>query len=231
MGPDMSQIKRPGYKVNGWEFHSKEYNRSKRANNTGVCVLGDCADELGRAFYGELEEIIEFNYKGTYGGHINLFKCRWFDSEKGLKVDRHGIIDVDVHMSTYQHAPFVLPTQTSQVYYTRSPGRKRVRPPADWQVVIHIPARTRAQPTENEVYQEDILRSPSTILVEPENDINLVHSGVEGVEVDRDSLNVPDVVQLFSEVESEPEEDGEEDDGYESPPANETDDTSTNEEE
>jgi predicted sugar kinase len=125
----------------------------------------------------------------------------------------------------------VLPTQTSQVYYTRSPGRKRVRPPTDWQVVIHIPSRTRAQPTENEVYQEDILRSPTPIRVEPVDDINLVHSGVEGVEVDRDLLNVPDVVQLFSEVESESEEDGEADDGYDSPVPNENDDTSNNEEE
>ena len=230
MGLDVDQVRRNGYKVNGWEFHSKEYNNNKRTNNTGVCVLGDCADELGRAFYGELEEIIEFNYKGTYGGHINLFKCRWFDSEKGLKVDRHGIIDVDVHMSTYQNAPFVLPTQATQVYYTPSPGRKRARPPMDWQVVIPIPARIRAQPTEIEVYQEDILRSPSTVLSEPDTAINLVRSGVKGVEVDRDSLNVPDVVQLFSEVESESEED-EEDDGYDSPAADETDDTSNNEEE
>ena len=227
MGPDVDQIRRNGYKVNGWEFHSKEYNSSKRTNNTGVCVLGDCADELGRAFYGELEEIIAFHYKGRYGGHINLFKCRWFDSDKGLKVDRHGIIDIDVHMSTYQHAPFVLPTQTSQVYYTRSPGRKRGRPPTDWQVVIHIPARTRAQPIENEVYQEDILRSPSTILVEAGTEINLVHSGVQGDEVDRNSLNVPDVVQL-SDPESEAEEDNEEDDGYDSP---DNDNTSDNEEE
>ncbi|KAL5705622.1 T-complex protein 1 subunit zeta [Ranunculus cassubicifolius] len=39
-----------------------------------VCVIGDCADELGRAFYGELEGIVQITYKGNYGGSINLFQ-------------------------------------------------------------------------------------------------------------------------------------------------------------
>ncbi|KAL8147861.1 hypothetical protein AgCh_005258 [Apium graveolens] len=97
MGPDMDQVSRNGYKVNGYEFHTKAYGWGKRTTNSGVCVQGDCYDELNHAFYGELEEIIELSYKGTYGGYINLFKCRWFDSEKGIRVDRHGIVDIDVH--------------------------------------------------------------------------------------------------------------------------------------
>ncbi|KAL8156025.1 hypothetical protein AgCh_001191 [Apium graveolens] len=121
MGPDMDQVSRNGYKVNGYEFHTKAYGRGKRTMNTGLCILGDCYNELSHAFYGELEEIIELSYKGTYGGYINLFKCRWYDSEKGIRVDRHGIVDIDVHKSAYSNEPFVLPTQTKQVYYTPSP--------------------------------------------------------------------------------------------------------------
>ena len=52
MGPNKEQRSYNGYKVNGWEFHTKKYGCGKSTTNTGVCVIGDCADELGRAFYG-----------------------------------------------------------------------------------------------------------------------------------------------------------------------------------
>ena len=87
MGPDMDQVTRSGYKVNGFDFHTKTYGIGKRTTNTGVFVEGDCYNEVGHAFYGELEEIIELSYKGAYGGQINLFRCRWFDTEKGIRVD------------------------------------------------------------------------------------------------------------------------------------------------
>ncbi|KAK1390500.1 hypothetical protein POM88_018678 [Heracleum sosnowskyi] len=131
MGPDMDQISRNGYKVNGYkvngyEFHTKAYGHGKRTTNSGVCVLGDCYNELSHAFYGGLEEILELSYKGTYSGYINLFKCRWFDSEKGIHVDRHGIVDIDVHTREevisgefYQeeilHGPTVINVDDSEV--------------------------------------------------------------------------------------------------------------------
>ena len=216
MGPNKDQVIRNGYKINGWEFHTKEYGSGKSTINTGVYVQGDAVDALRSAFYGEVEEIIELSYKGTLGGCINLFKCRWFDSEKGMRVDRHGIVDIDLHMSTYEHAPFVLPTQVSQVYYTPSPGRKRDRTPADWQVVIHIPARNRIQLLDNEVYQEEIEQRPINPL-EADNDLYLIEAGIEADEVEPDSLHVPDLVQLDVDDETKHEDKSEEEDGYDSP--------------
>lgn len=220
MGPDRDQVCRNGYKVNGYDFHTKTYARGKRTTNTGVCVQGDCYNELGRAFYGELEEVIELSYKGTYGGQINLFKCRWFDSEKGIRVDRHGIVDIDVHRSTYVNAPFVLPTQTLQVYYTPSPIRKRDRPPADWQVVIHTPARTRVQLVDREFYQEEMLHRPPVITVDDSNELTQLVGGDEHDELDPESVPVPvdsdtEEEELLTETDTETE--SEEDDGYESP--------------
>lgn len=220
MGPDRDQVCRNGYKVNGYDFHTKTYARGKRTTNTGVCVQGDCYNELGRAFYGELEEIIELSYKGTYGGQINLFKCRWFDSEKGIRVDRHGITDIDVHRSTYVNAPFVLPTQTLQVYYTPSPIRKRDRPPADWQVVIHTPARTRVQLVDGEFYQEEMLHRPPVINVDDNNELNQLVGGDEPDELDPESVPVPvdsdtEEEELLTETDTDTE--SKEDDGYESP--------------
>ena len=76
MGPDMDQVTRSGYKVNGYDFHTLTYASGRRTTNTGVFVEGDCYNEVGHAFYGELEEIIQLSYKGAYGGQINLFRCR-----------------------------------------------------------------------------------------------------------------------------------------------------------
>ncbi|KAJ8630423.1 hypothetical protein MRB53_023746 [Persea americana] len=198
----------------------KAYTRRKRTTYTGVCVQGDCYNELGRAFYGELEEIIELSYKGTYGGQINLFKCRWFDSEKGIRVDRHGITDIDIHRSTYVNAPFVLPTQTLQVYYTPSSIRKRDRPPVDWQVVIHTPARARVQLVDREFYQEEMLHRPPVINVDDNNELNQLVGGDEPDELDPESVPVPvdsdtEEEELLSETDTDTE--SKEDDGHESP--------------
>ncbi|XXG85600.1 hypothetical protein AAC387_Pa11g0649 [Persea americana] len=220
MGPDRDQVCRNGYKVNGYDFHTKTYASGKRTTNTGVCVQGDCYNELGRAFYGELEEIIELSYKGTYGGQINLFKCHWFDLEKGIRVDRHGITDIDFHRSTYVNAPFVLPTQTIQVYYTPSPIRKRDRPPADWQVVIHTPVRTRVQLVDREFYQEEMLHRPPVINVDDNNELNQLVGGDEPNELDLESVPVlvdsdTEEEELLTEIDTDTE--SKEDDGYESP--------------
>ena len=232
MGPDRDQVSRNGYKVNGYDFHTKTYACGKRTTNTGVCVQGDCYNELGRVFYGELEEVIELSYKGTYGGHINLFKCRWFDSEKGIRVDRHGIVDIDVHRSTYVNAPFVLPTQTLQVYYTHSPIRKRDRTPADWRVVIHTPARTRVQLVDGEFYQEDMLhRPPDVITVDDNNELTQLVGGDEHEELEPDSGPVQ--VDPYTEedellTETDTENESEEDVGYESPHDDQDDSESDN---
>ncbi|KAK1399147.1 hypothetical protein POM88_009010 [Heracleum sosnowskyi] len=216
MGPDRDQVSHNGYKVNGYDFHTKAYGLSKKTTNSGVCVLGDCYNELSHAFYGELEEIIELSYKGTYGGHINLFKCRWFDSEKGIRVDKHGIIDIDLHKTTYSNEPFVLPTQTTQVYYTASPGKKRDRLPADWKVVIHTPARRREEVVDGDIYQEQMLHRPDVINVD-EGEIIQLDGGDDPQEMDPALLLVSDneeEEELLTDTDTESE--NEEDDGYES---------------
>ncbi|KAJ8618955.1 hypothetical protein MRB53_015141 [Persea americana] len=186
MGPDRDQVCRNGYKVNGYDFHTRTYACGKRTTNTGVCVQGDCYNEL----------------------------------EKGIRVDRHGIADIDVHRSTYVNAPFVLPTQTLQVYYTPSPIKKRDRPPADWQVVIHTPVCTRVQLVDGEFYQEEMLHRPPVINVDDNNELNQLVGGDEPDELDPKSVPVPvdsdtEEEELLTETDTDTE--SEEDDGYESP--------------
>nr|XP_017240695.1 PREDICTED: uncharacterized protein LOC108213418 isoform X2 [Daucus carota subsp. sativus] len=229
MGPDKDQVSCNGYKVNGYEFHTKAYGFGKRTTNSGVCLQGDSCNELNQVFYGELEEIIELSYKGTYGGHINLLKCRWFDLEKGRRVDRHGIVDIDLHKSAYSNEPFVLPTQTTQVYYTPTPGRKRDRPPANWQVVIHTPARRREEVIAGDVYQEQTLHRPNVINVEDDEVIQLDDEN-EAHEIDPELLLVADDIDTDNEellTDTDTEIDTDEDDGYESAKEDDSDSDSS----
>nr|XP_017239698.1 PREDICTED: uncharacterized protein LOC108212485 [Daucus carota subsp. sativus] len=218
MGPDMDQVSYNGYKVNGYDFHTKTYGSGKRTMNSGVCVQGDRYDELNKSFYGELEEIVELSYKGTYGGYINMFKCRWFDSDKGIRVDRHRIIDIDINRSAYSNEPFVLPNQTVQVYYTSGPGRKRDRPPSNWQTIIHTPARRREEVVSGEFYQEQMLHRPTIVNVD-ENEVIQLDGGDEPHEIDPELILVPNDTdteeeELLTDYDSESE--SEADDGYES---------------
>ncbi|KAK1400946.1 hypothetical protein POM88_000551 [Heracleum sosnowskyi] len=157
MGPDRDQVSRNGYKVNGYDFHTKAYGLNKRTTNSGVCVQGDCYNELSHAFYGELEEIIEL-----------------------------------------------------------SAGRKRDRPPADWQVVIHTPARKREEVVDGEFYQESILYTPVVINVDDDEIIQL-DGGDNPEEIDPQLILVSDneeEEEFLTDTDSELENG--EDDGYES---------------
>ncbi|KAK1400174.1 hypothetical protein POM88_010037 [Heracleum sosnowskyi] len=136
MGPDRDQVSRNGYKVNGYDFHTKSYGLSKRTTNS--------------------------------------------------------------------------------VYYTPSAGKKRDRPPADWQVVIHTPARKREEVVDGEFYQEPMLHSPVVINVDDDEIIQL-DGGDDPQEIDPQLILVSDneeEEELLTDTDTDLE--NEEDDGYES---------------
>ena len=115
------------------------------------------------------------------------------------------------------NAPFVLPSQTQQVYYTRTPTRKRDRPPIDWQVVVHTPARNRVQVVDGAVYQEEMLHNPLIINIDDNNQLNNLERGGE------DEMDL-DTVQQLDDTDSEEEDllsetntESEATDGYDSP--------------
>lgn len=218
MGPDTEQISYNGYITNGYNFHKEEYAVGKRTTNTGVMVKADCYEESGRDFYGEIVDIIELSYKGTYGGQIVMFKCRWFNSDKGIRIDRHGIVDIDVNQTTYEDQPFVFPSEAVQVYYTPPIVKKRERPPTYWKVVIHTPARTRFQVVNEEVYQEEILNNISRVNANDDIRINVGGSRDDDEEIETRIDNDSEQEFLNEDVDPESEEEVDED-GYESPPS------------
>ncbi|XP_017970474.1 PREDICTED: uncharacterized protein LOC18609682 [Theobroma cacao] len=84
-----------GYFVNGFKFHTLDYGQNRKIMNSGVCIKGSFYNDHERDFYGILVDIIKLEYFGV-GNRVVLFKCHWFDTEKGIKVDRlHGLVDVN----------------------------------------------------------------------------------------------------------------------------------------
>ena len=56
--------------------------------NSDMCIKGSWwKDKMESDYYGILEKVIKLSYIG--GNSIILFKCQWFDTDNGMKVDPH----------------------------------------------------------------------------------------------------------------------------------------------
>ena len=65
------------YVVNGTKFRTKDYEKNKKTQNSGVSV----AIEGGITYYGVLSDIIKLNYYDN--SRYILFKCDWVDVQVG----------------------------------------------------------------------------------------------------------------------------------------------------
>jgi hypothetical protein len=48
------------YFINGYVFHTEEYEHGRKTYNSGVCVKGSTCNEFEVDYYGKLEEVVEF---------------------------------------------------------------------------------------------------------------------------------------------------------------------------
>ncbi|CAL1393110.1 unnamed protein product [Linum trigynum] len=111
-------------------------------------------------YYGILTDIIELRY--TEGLRGVLFQCEWYDTAcegVGYKKDGHGTITINTTRRLRTYEPFVLTSQSIQVYYVQS-----LRDP-NWEIVVETrPRNLFAMPSNtegegegalDEAYQED----------------------------------------------------------------------------
>ena len=96
------------------EFHTKDFEASRKTQNSGVCVI----TEGGPNYYGVLIDIIELNYFDKY--RYILFKYQWVDviSRRGCKKDGFGFLVVNFPRLIHTDdrlidEPYVLATQAS----------------------------------------------------------------------------------------------------------------------
>ncbi|KAJ9561926.1 hypothetical protein OSB04_007086 [Centaurea solstitialis] len=196
-GPVEIVNKYKGFIVNGYRFHTKEVERKKKTQNSGVVleaktssfssardnnpVVGDVT------YYGVLNDIIELEY--SVGKKVVLFKCDWISNGKRKREDENGFTLLNFQGSKPNNEPFILACQAQQVFYVADPVDK------EWQVMIKTTARDTYDMTEQPCldHVDTYLQSEVTsgFQLDENMDIDLTREGFNGVIVDKD-INVLD---------------------------------------
>ncbi|KAH7845823.1 hypothetical protein Vadar_006468 [Vaccinium darrowii] len=135
LGPDRRVTRCSGCIVNGTRFHTRDRERVRTTQNSGIVVKGEYLSE-DTDFYGILIDIIELKY--NFGNRVYLFKCQWrdvSDKREGIRKDQH-FISVNATKTWYTNEPFVLASQARQVYYLDDPKHG-----GSWQIVQKIHTR------------------------------------------------------------------------------------------
>ncbi|KAL9225975.1 hypothetical protein vseg_001839 [Gypsophila vaccaria] len=95
--------------------------------NSGVTIVASSLQYVGRAkkpvditqsYYGVIDDIWELDYREF---SVPIFRCKWIDCEKGVKIDDLGFILVDFNVIGYIDDPFILASQAKQVFFVQDP--------------------------------------------------------------------------------------------------------------
>lgn len=83
-------------------------------------MKGSCWNEYESDYYELLDEVLEVEYVGTTRCIVVLFKCTWFNTVGGVRVDpKHNLVDVKYKPRLRTDDPFIL---ASQVHYASYPS-------------------------------------------------------------------------------------------------------------
>ena len=96
------------------------------------------------SYYGVIEEIWELDYNTFF---MPLFKCKWVDNLRGVKVDKDGITCVNLSTNSYLSDPFILAKQATQIFYVEDSNDTR------WNIVMH--GKRRIVGVENVVDEDE----------------------------------------------------------------------------
>ncbi|KAL0367433.1 UNVERIFIED_CONTAM: hypothetical protein Sradi_3633400 [Sesamum radiatum] len=222
-GPSQRVLTWPAYFVNGYNFHIVSHGEGKNFMNSGVCVRSTSYTDSDADFFGWLEEVIQFEYKFEHENmYIVLFKCRWVDPIKGVKIHpKYHLVDVN-HKRLYQkYEPFILAQQAIQVYYAQYPSLRRDK--VDWMNVCRTKARRTVESRWTDAaFQEDEVESVPIVTtedeVQPLDDIDGEHIFVVADDEMNDDEEEEDSFEDYNtsddEKTLEQDDDDDEDDDY-----------------
>ena len=101
---------------------------------------------------------------------VPVFKCKWVDSNTGVKIDELGFNLVDLNKVGHKEEPFIMAIQVKQVFYVTDPSDKR------WSIVLQGRSNNVGDEFEDSI---DIMDTPSLSTCLPtfngEDDVDYVH--------------------------------------------------------
>lgn len=140
-GPNKDVPTYSGYKIDGVTYSTKDRDDTRQVQCSGVCVEADTMvvqgkdkkiEHLSHTFYGVITNIWELDYCNF---RIPIFRCKWVDMNKGIKVDDLGYTLVNLNRLGFLNDPFVLGKHVKQVCYIDDPLDKL------WSVVLKLPEK------------------------------------------------------------------------------------------
>lgn len=156
MGPRCVVAKYQAYDINGYTFYTNKQDRKTTLQNSGVTLVAATTDDSAEnghqrretiakeSFYGVIQEIWELEY-GVLT--IPLFRCKWVDNGKGVKVNKDGFTLVNLSTNGYKDEPFILANQANQVFFVEDPED------SNWHIVMH--GKRRILGVDNVVDEEE----------------------------------------------------------------------------
>ena len=155
-GPQNAVSTYQSYDINGYTFYTQNQDRKSTLQNSGVTLIAmsteySSANHEGRSriakdsYYGVIQEIWELNYDSSV--IVRVFKCKWVDNRRGVKVDEDGFTLVNLSTNGYVSEPFILAKQANQVFFVEDPMDTR------WHIVLH--GKRRILGVENVVDEEE----------------------------------------------------------------------------
>ena len=117
-GPNKVFTKYKRYLVNGFRFHTREIDRNRKTQNSGVLVKGH--ELIGsKEIYGVSNDIIELHYKG--GNKVVVFKYHWWDvyHDGGYKEDKYGCITINTKYFLNTNELYILACRAEQIYHAK----------------------------------------------------------------------------------------------------------------
>ncbi|KAJ9545766.1 hypothetical protein OSB04_025473 [Centaurea solstitialis] len=127
------------YDINGYTFYTKKQDDKSTLQNSGVTLIATTTEFSGSnndarsriakdSYYGVIQEIWELDYTLF---KVPLFKCKWVENRRGVKVDNDGFTIIDLSKDGYVSEPFILAKQASQVFFVEDPKDSK------WHIVLH----------------------------------------------------------------------------------------------
>jgi len=91
-------------------------------------IHDDNPRQASMPYFGVIEEIWELYYVKFI---VCAFKCKWVDSNMGVRTNDFEFTLVDLKKLAYQNEPFIMAKQAKQMFYVQDPCDER------WSMALH----------------------------------------------------------------------------------------------